>query len=100
MKCLYLLIWFLQVLTPHVEPLSDQQIQEVSNLTQSCQQAEDALSQGMVKLHQILAEAVAAGTLGEGVILPQMTATIEKLEALVRFVNQVTCQFLVLVHFF
>ncbi|KAK6792033.1 hypothetical protein RDI58_011114 [Solanum bulbocastanum] len=78
----------LKVLTPHVEPLSDQQIQEVSNLTQSCQQAEDALSQGMVKLHQILAEAVAAGTLGEGIILPQMTATIEKLEALVRFVNQ------------
>ncbi|CAN4114201.1 unnamed protein product [Withania somnifera] len=78
----------LKVLTPHVEPLTEQQIQEVCNLTQSCQQAEDALSQGMVKLHQILAEAVAAGTLGDGIILPQMAATIEKLEALVRFVNQ------------
>lgn len=78
----------LKVLTPHVEPLTEQQVQEVCNLTQSCQQAEDALSQGMVKLHQILAEAVAAGTLGEGIILPQMAATIEKLEALVRFVNQ------------
>ncbi|XP_047257770.1 TGACG-sequence-specific DNA-binding protein TGA-1A isoform X4 [Capsicum annuum] len=78
----------LKVLTPHVEPLTEQQVQEVCNLTQSCQQAEDALSQGLVKLHQILAEAVAAGTLGDGIILPQMTATIEKLEALVRFVNQ------------
>lgn len=94
-----MIIWFLQVLTPHVEPLTEQQVQEVCNLTQSCQQAEDALSQGLVKLHQILAEAVAAGTLGDGIILPQMTATIEKLEALVRFVNQVTCQFLVLLPF-
>lgn len=82
----------LQVLTPHLELLTEQQLREVCNLTQSCQQAEDALSQGMVKLHQILAEAVAAGTLGEGIILPQMAATIEKLEALVRFVNQVICQ--------
>ncbi|MCE3216798.1 TGACG-sequence-specific DNA-binding protein TGA-1A, partial [Datura stramonium] len=78
----------LKVLTPHVEPLTEQQVQEVCNLTQSCQQAEDALSQGMVKLHQILAEAVAAGTLGDGIILPHMAATIEKLEDLVRFVNQ------------
>lgn len=44
----------------------------------------------MVKLHQILAEAVAAGQLGEGnYSLPQMGPAIEKLEALVRFVNQV-----------
>ncbi|CAN4106466.1 unnamed protein product [Withania somnifera] len=78
----------LKVLTRHVEPLTEQQVQEVCNLTQSCQQAEDALSQGMVKLHQILSEAVAAGTLGNGNILPQMATTIEKLEALVRFVNQ------------
>ncbi|XP_009617448.1 TGACG-sequence-specific DNA-binding protein TGA-1A-like [Nicotiana tomentosiformis] len=78
----------LKVLTPNVEPLTEQQLRDVCNLMQSCQQAEDALSQGMVKLHQILAEAVAAGTLGDGIILPKMAATIENLEALVRFVNQ------------
>ncbi|CAN4106809.1 unnamed protein product [Withania somnifera] len=77
------------VLTPHLELLTEQQLREVCNLTQSCQQAEDALSQGMVKLHQILAEAVAAGRLGEGnYSIPQMGPAIEKLEALVRFVNQ------------
>ncbi|MCE2056195.1 TGACG-sequence-specific DNA-binding protein TGA-1A [Datura stramonium] len=79
----------LKVLTPHLKLLTEQQLREVCNLTQSCQQAEDALSQGMVKLHQILAEAVAAGRLGEGnYSLPQMGPAIEKLEALVRFVNQ------------
>lgn len=89
-NCLYMILWYLQVLTPNVEPLTEQQLREVCNLTQSCQQAEDALSQGMVKLHQILAEAVAAGRLGEGnYTLPQMGPAIEKLEDLVRFVNQV-----------
>ncbi|XP_049390212.1 TGACG-sequence-specific DNA-binding protein TGA-1A isoform X2 [Solanum stenotomum] len=75
----------LKVLTPHLELLTEQQLREVCNLRQSCQQAEDALSQGMVKLHQILGEAVAAGRLGEGnYSLPQMGPAIEKLEALVR----------------
>ncbi|XP_015163912.1 mas-binding factor MBF2 isoform X1 [Solanum tuberosum] len=75
----------LKVLTPHPELLTEQQLREVCNLRQSCQQAEDALSQGMVKLHQILGEAVAAGRLGEGnYSLPQMGPAIEKLEALVR----------------
>lgn len=41
----------------------------------------------MEKLQQILAEAVASGQLGEGSYIPQMT--MEKLEALVRFVIQV-----------
>lgn len=41
----------------------------------------------MEKLQQILAEAVASGQLGEASYIPQMT--MEKLEALVRFVNQV-----------
>ncbi|XP_057502009.1 transcription factor TGA4-like isoform X2 [Actinidia eriantha] len=59
--------------------LADQQVYDVCNLRQSCQQAEDALSQGMDKLQQILAETVAAG---------QVTLAMEKSEALVRFVNQ------------
>jgi transcription factor TGA len=79
----------LKVLLPHFDPLTDQQLLDVCNLRQSCQQAEDALSQGMEKLQHTLAESVAAGKLGEGSYIPQMTCAMERLEALVSFVNQV-----------
>ncbi|EOA21029.1 hypothetical protein CARUB_v10001361mg [Capsella rubella] len=79
----------LKVLLPHFDPLTDQQLLDVCNLKQSCQQAEDALSQGMEKLQHTLAESVAAGRLGEGSYTPQMTCAMERLEALVSFVNQV-----------
>jgi len=62
---------------------------DVYNLKQSCEQAEEALSQGMEKLQQTLAETVAAGHLGEGSYIPQMSNAMEKLEALISFVNQV-----------
>ncbi|GAA0166309.1 DNA-binding transcription factor [Lithospermum erythrorhizon] len=78
----------LKILTPHFGQLTDQQQAEAGNLQQSCQQAEDALSLGMEKLQQILAETIATGQLGEGNYLPQINAAMEKLEALVRFVNQ------------
>ncbi|OAY35902.1 transcription factor TGA1 isoform X2 [Manihot esculenta] len=78
----------LKVLKPQLEPLTDQQLLDVSNLKQSCQQAEDALSQGMEKLQQTLAETVAAGRLGEASHMPQMDTAMEKLEGLVRFVQQ------------
>ncbi|KAG2309953.1 hypothetical protein Bca52824_021513 [Brassica carinata] len=55
-----------QVLLPHFDPLMDQQVLDVCNLRQSCQQAEDAVSQGMEKLQHTLADSVAAGNLGEG----------------------------------
>ncbi|KAL9263913.1 Transcription factor TGA4-like protein [Drosera capensis] len=78
----------LKVLLPQLEPFTDQQLLDVYNLTQSCQQAEDAFSQGMDKLQQNLAEAVAAGRFGEGSFAPQMTDAIERLEALVSFLDQ------------
>ncbi|KAG8640929.1 hypothetical protein MANES_13G089700v8 [Manihot esculenta] len=78
----------LKVLKPQLEPLTDQQLLDVCNLKQSCQQAEDALSQGMEKLQQTLAETVAAGRLGEASHMPQMNTAMEKLEGLVRFVQQ------------
>ncbi|KAL5555914.1 hypothetical protein UlMin_038150 [Ulmus minor] len=78
----------LKVLLPHLDPLTDQQLFDVCNLRQSCQQAEDALSQGMDKLQQTLAETVAGGQLGEGNYDPQMANAMEKLEALVSFLNQ------------
>ncbi|KAL1290102.1 hypothetical protein HN51_058492 [Arachis hypogaea] len=78
----------LKVLLPLIEPLTEQQRLDVCNLGQSCQQAEDALSQGMEKLQQTLADSIAAGQLMEGSYIPQMATAIEKLEALVSFVNQ------------
>lgn len=78
----------LKVLGPQLDPLTDQQVMDVYNLKQSCEQAEEALSQGMDKLQQTLAETVAAGHLGESSYLPQMSNAMEKLEALVSFVNQ------------
>lgn len=72
-----------------INPLRDEQVLHIDNLRQSCQQAEDALTQGMEKLHQLLADAVLAGQLGHGIYLPQMEAAMEKLDALVRFVIQV-----------
>ncbi|KAK9272256.1 hypothetical protein L1049_002627 [Liquidambar formosana] len=78
----------LKVLLPQLDPLTDQQVLDVYNLKQSCQQAEDALSQGMEKLQQNVAETVAAGQLDEGSYFPQMNTAMERLEALVSFVNQ------------
>ncbi|XP_052191566.1 transcription factor TGA1 isoform X2 [Diospyros lotus] len=68
--------------------LAGQQFGDMYNLRQSCQQAEDALSQGMDKLQHIIAETLAAGQLGEGSYHPQVNMAMEKLEALVSFVNQ------------
>ncbi|XP_073158720.1 transcription factor TGA1-like [Henckelia pumila] len=74
---------FLKVVAPNLEPLEEQQRVDVCNLTQSCQQAEDALSQGMLKLHQIVSE-----TIADGGQRNYMGDAMEKLEALVRFVGQ------------
>ena len=81
-------ILFVQVVMSHIEPLTDQQHLEVCNLRQSSQQAEDALSQGIDKLQQNLAQTVAAD-LSSGNYTVQMAAAINKLEALEGFVNQV-----------
>ncbi|GER47589.1 bZIP transcription factor family protein [Striga asiatica] len=78
----------LRVLRAHLDPLSEQQQLDVCNLAQSCQQAEDALSQGMEKLHIILAETIAGRKLGEDSYGPHIRAAVDKLEALVRFVAQ------------
>ncbi|XP_051127229.1 TGACG-sequence-specific DNA-binding protein TGA-1A isoform X2 [Andrographis paniculata] len=80
----------LKVLLPHLEPLLEHQRREVSTLRQSCQQAEDALSQGVEKLQHILAEALADGQLGEGNYLPQIRAAMDKMDALARFMCQIT----------
>lgn len=79
----------LKVLGPQLQPLTDQQVIDVYNLRQSCEQAEEALSQGMDKLQQTLAETVGTDRLGEGIYTSEMANNaIEKLEALISFVNQ------------
>lgn len=79
----------LQVLIPHIEPLTDQQLLGICNLQQSSQQAEDALSQGMDKLQQTLAHEVATNQLGLGNFGAPVAAAMEKLDALENFVSQV-----------
>ncbi|CAH8356226.1 unnamed protein product [Eruca vesicaria subsp. sativa] len=77
----------LNVVMPYLQPLTDQQILEVRNLQQSSQQAEDALSQGMDKLQQSLAENIVTDVESMD-YPPHMAAAIENLQALEGFVNQ------------
>ncbi|XP_074580125.1 transcription factor TGA4-like isoform X1 [Curcuma longa] len=81
----------LKVLLPQLEPLTEQQVHAVCNLQQSSAQAEDALSQGMDKLQQTLAESLASDTSGSNGVanyMGQMVNAMGKLEAFVNFVNQ------------
>lgn len=78
-----------QVLAPQLHPLAEPQLLEVCNLRQSCQQAEEALSQGMDKLQKTLAESVAFDPMGDGSFISPMARAVEQLEALIGFVNQV-----------
>lgn len=73
----------------HFEPLTDQQLLDVCNLRQSSQQAEDALSQGMDKLQQTLAQSIVTDPVSSGNYRSQMAEAVEKLDALESFVNQV-----------
>jgi len=62
----------------------------VTSLRQSCEQAEEALSQGMEKLQQTLAQSITIDISGAGSYNSQMTCAMERLEALEIFLNQVT----------
>ncbi|KAK9270588.1 hypothetical protein L1049_026169 [Liquidambar formosana] len=78
----------LNVLMPQLEPLTDQQLVDVCNLRHSSQQAEDALSQGMDKLQQTLAQGIASDQMDAENYRYQMATALENLEALEGFVNQ------------
>lgn len=81
---------------PQLEPLTDQQLSSVYNLRHSCQQAEDALSQGVDKLQQTLAQSIAVNyNMGPGNYGSEMKSEIPKLEALEGFLNHVIYWFLV-----
>ncbi|KAK4788985.1 hypothetical protein SAY86_020304 [Trapa natans] len=76
------------VLIPQIEPLTDQQRLGVCNLRRSSQQAEDALSQGMDKLQQTLAQELATNQMGLGNFGSLVASAIEKADALENFVIQ------------
>ncbi|RLN23257.1 liguleless2 [Panicum miliaceum] len=82
----------LKILIPQLDPLTEQQLLGICNLQQSSEQAEEALAQGLHRLHQSLADTVAAGTLNDGVAAPNymslMAVALEKLASLESFYQQ------------
>ncbi|OEL18353.1 Transcription factor HBP-1b(c38) [Dichanthelium oligosanthes] len=89
----------LKLLVNQLEPLTEQQLMGLSNLQQSSQQAEDALSQGMEALQQSLAETL-AGSLGpsgsSGNVanyMGQMAMAMGKLGTLENFLRQGSTNF-------
>lgn len=73
---------------PQIE-LTDTQLVKARNLRQSCEQAEEALSQGLDKLQQTLAQSITIDITGAGSYNTQMSSAMERLEALEIFMNQV-----------
>ncbi|KAJ4765290.1 BZIP family transcription factor [Rhynchospora pubera] len=83
----------LKILTPQLEPLTEKQADDVNNLQQSCILAEDALSEGMDKLLQVVSQTLTSRPLGDnssGVLShsEEMVNAMCKLESLVSFVTQ------------
>jgi transcription factor TGA len=85
----------LKLLVNQLEPLTEQQLVGITNLQQSSQQAEDALSQGMEALQQSLAETLSSGSLGSSGssgnvanYMGQMAMAMGKLGTLEGFIRQ------------
>ncbi|KAF5469847.1 hypothetical protein F2P56_010406 [Juglans regia] len=85
----------LKLLLNQLEPLTEQQLVGITNLQQSSQQAEDALSQGMEALQQSLSETLSSGSLGSSGssgnvanYMGQMAMAMGKLGTLEGFIRQ------------
>ncbi|KAI3505023.1 hypothetical protein L1887_26878 [Cichorium endivia] len=78
----------LYILMPWFEPLTDTQIVNLSKLRHTCRQAEDALTQGIDKLEQTLAQSVAINITEGANYDTWMISTMEELQALENFLNQ------------
>lgn len=94
-----LIVSFIQIVLPQLQPLTDQQLLDFCNLRLSSQQAEDALSQGMDKLQQTLALSIAADQMSGESFGSQMASALEKLEALENFVSQVIHQIPIIIFY-
>lgn len=89
---LSLLLVLMQILSPQLEPLTEPQRMLVGGLQHTSAQAEDALSQGMDKLHQNLAETLTAEADPFGppdAYMLQMATAVDRLKELVGFITQV-----------
>ncbi|TVU43037.1 hypothetical protein EJB05_09471 [Eragrostis curvula] len=82
----------LATLAPQLGPLADDQASAVRTLQRTARQLEDALSQGLDKLHQTLTEALTAvdvdGGGGYAAQQEQMAGAVGKLAGLASFVEQ------------
>ncbi|WVZ87362.1 hypothetical protein U9M48_034005 [Paspalum notatum var. saurae] len=83
----------LKILSPLLEPLTEQQHVQVHGLQHTSTQAEDALSQGMEKLQQNVAETLTLAPVADPFGTPdgymvQMVTAVEKLKELANFVTQ------------
>ncbi|WOL16041.1 transcription factor TGAL5-like [Canna indica] len=81
------------ILIPHLDPLTEQQLMGIYGLQHSSQQAEEALSQGFEQLHQSLAKTVADGSISDHGIgvenyMGHMAIALGKLASLEGFVTQ------------
>lgn len=75
------------MLTPQLDPLTEQQIMGICSLQHSSQQAEEALSQGLEQLHQSLIDTIANGSVNDS--MHHMAVALGKLSNLEGFVRQV-----------
>lgn len=78
----------INIIMPQLQPLTEQQQMDVGNLRHSCQQAEDALTQGMDKLQQTLSHSITLGTIVVGSYGSHLASAVEKLESMESFINQ------------
>ncbi|CAI9763913.1 unnamed protein product [Fraxinus pennsylvanica] len=78
----------INVVLPQLEDLTEQQKGEVCNLQHSCQQAEEALSQGINKLRETLAQSITTLVGGAGSYSSKVVSTTEKLKSLEGFIQQ------------
>ncbi|THU44550.1 hypothetical protein C4D60_Mb02t08560 [Musa balbisiana] len=82
----------LKIVLPQLDPLTEQQVAGICSLQQSCQQAEEALSQGLEQFLQSLADTVTGDSLVEssstGNYMSQMAIALGKLANLEGFLRQ------------
>ncbi|VFQ86750.1 unnamed protein product [Cuscuta campestris] len=79
---------FINVILPQIAPLSEEQFLSVYDLQLSCQQAEDALNQGMDKLQQFMFHSMRLISMGMASCNTQLVSALEKLQSLETLVNQ------------
>lgn len=79
---------FINVILPQIAPLSEEQFLSVYDLQLCCQQAEDAMTQGMDKLQQFLFQSMRLISVGTSSCNTQLVSALEKLQSLETLVNQ------------